>query len=232
MAINDFFSIIKDICLSGAAITTATVAWRGLSSWKKELKGKAKFEVGRGLILATYKLRDAVESCRNPFLSAIEYPKEYQTDKKERTSQDEGRAITHIYGNRFKKVSECNQKFDMASLEAEALWGSPIAERVSKLGDCIRELNASIWMYTKNVYDGGETFKSDKEMADEIKMTVLSVNPKKNAFTIKTQKAVEEIENYIRPHLSYGSKDIEFCKIETIFETQINLFKKLLSKIF
>ncbi len=49
MPTNGLLSNFKDICLSGAAITTAIVAWRGLASWQKELKGKADFEVARNL---------------------------------------------------------------------------------------------------------------------------------------------------------------------------------------
>lgn len=68
---------IKDIALSGAAITTATVAILGLKSWSRELKGKAEFEVGRALILATYKLRDELKYARSPCTSGYEFPEDY-----------------------------------------------------------------------------------------------------------------------------------------------------------
>jgi len=48
-----FFDAVKDIVLGLAAIVTATVAWLGLQSWRKELRGKADFDVARGLLRAT-----------------------------------------------------------------------------------------------------------------------------------------------------------------------------------
>jgi hypothetical protein len=54
-------NVLKDVALGGAAIVTATVAVRGLRKWREELRGKANFDVARGLARAT-KLRDDIQS--------------------------------------------------------------------------------------------------------------------------------------------------------------------------
>jgi hypothetical protein len=69
----------KDLAIAGAAVTTAIVAYRGLQKWREELRGKADFEVARGLVRATFKLRDEIQSCRSPLIRGAEYPQGYQT---------------------------------------------------------------------------------------------------------------------------------------------------------
>lgn len=230
MAVNDFFSILKDICLSGAAITTATVAWRGVSKWKNELRGKVEFEVGRGLILTTYKLRNAIDNCRNPFLSASEYPEDYSSKRQKMSFEEKGQATGYLYNNRLKEVLQCIQEFDAATLETEALWGSPVSDRANKLRDCVSELKAGIWMYVNNDLGGGEIFKSDKELAEEIKAIVMNIKQEKNPFTLKVNKAVEEIEKYVRPHLSRRKQSLDISKFVILFKNELVSLKEALSR--
>lgn len=42
MSATEFFTILKDIFLAGAAAATAYAAYTGIEKWKTELRGKAK----------------------------------------------------------------------------------------------------------------------------------------------------------------------------------------------
>jgi hypothetical protein len=50
MAYTEIITAIKDVLLGGAAVATASVAVIGLKNWSRELRGKADFDVARGLI--------------------------------------------------------------------------------------------------------------------------------------------------------------------------------------
>lgn len=91
MSTVEYITAFKDICLASAAIITTTVAIFGLRSWSKEIRGKADFDVARGLIRATYKLRDEISYSRSPFTSANEFPSGY--DPLNKTSSKESEVL-------------------------------------------------------------------------------------------------------------------------------------------
>ena len=66
MTPGDWVGIVKDLLVAGAAVAAAIMAWKGLTTWRRELHGKAKHEVARQMLRATYKVRDAVHHVRHP----------------------------------------------------------------------------------------------------------------------------------------------------------------------
>jgi hypothetical protein len=67
MCLSTWISTLKDIILAIAAIVTATVAALGLKKWCEELRGRADFDVARGLIRATYKVRTNFNQAECPW---------------------------------------------------------------------------------------------------------------------------------------------------------------------
>ncbi len=201
MSTTEIITAIKDIALSGAAITTATVAILGLKSWSRELKGKAEFEVGRALILATYKLRDELKYARSPWISGSEFPEDYPQSSNERTPDIEANAYAHIYSNRWKPVAVTIQEFETQALEGEALWGKPMRDKTNEMKQCARNLQVSIDAFIHNKSEDGESFKNDREFGKSVQSEVWAANDDKNKLTIKISKAVTALEEEIRPHL-------------------------------
>lgn len=70
----EIIAAIKDILLAATAVTTATAAVVGLKSWRRELEGRTEFDTAKGLIRATYKLRDELSLYRSPLISVNEFP--------------------------------------------------------------------------------------------------------------------------------------------------------------
>jgi hypothetical protein len=106
-----FFDVLKDIVLAGAAAVTAWVAVKGLQKWREELRGRADFDVARGLARATYKVRDDLAACRMPLIRTSEFPDGYSSiandDHAARVS-----ALAHVYNNRWKPVTDALREFD------------------------------------------------------------------------------------------------------------------------
>ena len=194
--------IMSDIIISLAAITTATIAWKGLRSWKNELRGRADFELAQKLLMATFQLRDSIESCRSPWISAGELPDNYNRHPRNKDPEQEGQAMAYIYGNRWEKVSKPIQEFKAARIEAEVLWGSNTSKKIDALLDCVLELRAAIDMFIHNEFSDGEDFKSDKEYARKIKSKINTSQKEDNELTNKIQEAVKEIEAFVKPHLA------------------------------
>lgn len=201
MNISEIIAAIKDILLGGAAVTMAIVAVKGLQSWSRELKGKTEFETARGLIKATYKLRDELAICRSPFIRAQEFPKSYSGSLGDHSSEEDAQAYAYVYKNRWEPVWEAIQNFDTHTLEAEALWGNEIRERADQLRQCVRDLNASIQSFLDDKASGGQHFKADRDFGKKIRMQVSAMKENENELTKQITDSVGNIEDFIRPHL-------------------------------
>lgn len=194
----------KDVVLGLAAATTAIVALIGLRKWRQELHGKAHFDAARGLIRATYKLRDELRICRSPFYSAHEFPENYDS-RRERSTEEETRAWVYIYKNRWAPVWNAIQEFDSQTLEAEALWGTGIRSMTDALRKCVRELNVAIDAVIADKAVGGENFKADREFGKSVRAIVATAgDDAKNELSQKVANAISGIEEEIRPHLRRG----------------------------
>lgn len=202
MSVIEVFSVIKDICLGSAAITTAYVAYIGLGKWHKELRGKANFEVARELIKSVYKLRDNMSNCRSPFTSSREFPEGYKMSLGDHTDEEKGQAWAHVYQKRWEPVGNATQEFDTAVLEAEALWGVSVKEKAQEFRGCARSLQVYIQAFISNEFSGGEDFSSDTSHAEKVKGVIWDIKSQDNDFTKEIDTAIEILEKEIRPHLS------------------------------
>jgi hypothetical protein len=200
MSTAEIFSIIKDIALAGAACTTAYVAFTGLEKWQKELSGKASFDVARELAKSAYFLRDEIRYCRSPITAAHEFPDKYREGNKH-TPQENGDAWAYVYAKRWESVVKALQSFDLATLEAEALWGKEIKQRSIELQQCVKSLRVDVDTFIRNEFSGGEVFR-DKNLASEVQNGVWDVKPEENELTKRINNAIDALERVIRPHLS------------------------------
>jgi hypothetical protein len=197
----EIITVAKDILVGLAAVTTAVVAVFGLSKWRQELEGKAHFESARNLIRATYRLRDELRNCRNPFYSTHEFPEGYKGRLGEHSTEEETRAWIHIYKNRWAPVWTALQEFDSHTLEGEALWGSAIRTKTDALRKCVRELNAAMDAVIRDKASGGQDFK-DREYGKEMRSIVAApADDDKNALNQKIGQAINRIEDELRSHL-------------------------------
>jgi hypothetical protein len=202
MAYTEIITAIKDVLLGGAAVATASVAVIGLKNWSRELRGKADFDVARGLIRATYKLRDEIRACRSPFIRGQEFPEGYYDPAKKSTPENEAQGWAHVYKNRWQPVWGAIQEFDAQTLEAEALWGGGIREKTDKLRECVAELNSAIDAIISDKASGGRDFESDQEFGRKMRsIASASGSDSKNELSKKIAEAVTGIEDKIRPHL-------------------------------
>ncbi len=189
----EIISIIRDFVVAGAAVATVCLAHRGIKNWIVELRGRTSFEVARGLMLATYKLRDAIRSCRSRLIQGREFPDGY--DHLKATPEQEHDGWTHVYKNRWVPVFEALQDFDARGLEAEALWGSEFRNSTVKLRKPINDLYLAIESNFEN------DFRKDPEFAKTIRSTMFAKSDAGDQLSQSITEAIDEIEKKVRPHM-------------------------------
>ena len=201
MTIPEVITVVKDLLLGAAAVTTAIVAVVGLKSWSRELRGKTEFEAARNLIRATYRVGDALQNSRAPLISAGEFPPDYPGSEAA-TVEQEVQAWSHVYKNRWGPVREALQEFETYVLEAQALWGSSIRKKTDELRQCVRELQVAVEAIINDKVQRGENFNTDKDFGKATRSIAhASRSDENNGLNQKIRAAVEAIEDEVRPHL-------------------------------
>ncbi len=225
------FSVGKDILLGIAAIVTAGLAWKGLNRWSAELKGKSEFEVARNLIRATYKLRDAIQSCRNPLMSIYKDPEGGRDNPVTSSTkqEQEAEALAYAYNNRMQPVWDALRELDLHTLGAEVLWGKEIRLHTDKLRHSAHRLFIALQDFIADKKSGGKDSKQDEAYAKLIRKTVYdSWDEEDNEFSKKITSVITEIETIVRPHLYNINKSHTRlrCAWQILRETSHNLIDK------
>jgi hypothetical protein len=142
-AVN-YISVGKDVVLGLSALAVAIFAWLGLKTWRKELTGKAKFEIARNMMRLGFELKDAFGWVRHPFTRVNEYA---DRPKQDTEAKDESQIIDEWYakGNRLRSVAEILNKIIEAQWEAECLLEENSVESIKDAVKSYRESYADLY---------------------------------------------------------------------------------------
>jgi hypothetical protein len=190
---------VQNVVVAGAAIVTAIAAWKGLNTWRRQLRGGADFEVARRLAKATYKLRDELAFARSRYFRGYEFPTGY-TETSPRAA-DRATAWAHVYAQRWKPVAEALQDFDAAVLESEALWGAGVRAAVDRLRACVRSVSVAMEAIVDNERNDGANFKLDVKFGKEMRYAANGSPNGDDSVSTDVRAAIEAIEAEVRPHL-------------------------------
>ena len=200
-------SINSDIIVAIAAIIVAAVAVLGLSTWRKELTGRAKFEVARKVMLLGYKIRDDFEFVRSPFTGSWE-----SADRPRREEETETPTESNIRNEWFAKnkrlgvLVEDLQKFQESYWEADIVLGDGPGKLISEVLGVYREsyaeLAASISTYfdTELHEQRSGTRPRDEELIQKCRRDIYSSSHDEFSTQIDqtTEKLSSELKRYVR----------------------------------
>jgi len=204
---TEIVSLLKDLVLSGAAITGAVVAVKGLSTWQHQLKGQSEYELSRRILVTVFKYRDAINGVRHPAMFAYEMPSPPE-DAAAKMNPEEIRfyGTSKAYKERWSKVQAERKSLYADILETEAIWGSELKVLFKNVFVLEHELFTRISHYIELINPDAaeaskEAIRSIDKKARDIMYDNLSDEPdeyKKDLFS-----AIEQIEKYLKPKLSH-----------------------------
>ena len=192
--------VIRDVIVTIVAITTAAVAVLGLNAWRRQGKTKARFEVAKEFSTATFAVRDALDDARVPMISHREYPPPEPGE--DRLDPRSGRAVGHVYRNRWEPVRVALERFREAGIVAEALFGEELAHKAS----VIRRDAHKVATAMNEIVDQAYQDNRDLEDRDHRRMVYADAHATRgaedNAITRSIHETVTEIQTLLRPSLT------------------------------
>lgn len=202
MICPEWISAGSDAITALAAIAASGAAAFGITSWRRELTGRAEFDAARGLIRATYKLRNAIADCRSPFVSSHEFPLDYRGFLSRHSAEEEAAAWGQVYRGRWAPIQEALQEFDAQALEAESIWGEDVRLRTDDARKCVQFLFVAIESFIADKVSEGANFGANPDFGVSVRRDLnASRTDTENPLSAMISSAIDGIEGLVRPHL-------------------------------
>ncbi|VAX19940.1 hypothetical protein MNBD_NITROSPINAE03-974 [hydrothermal vent metagenome] len=124
---------------TGAAALAAYYSYCGLETWRKELKGKKKFDVAEETLVLVYQARRAISYMRSP----LGFSGEGSTrDQNQNEANDEKEIWDSAYvpHERFNKNKETFSKLDVMKYRFEVLFGKELTPPFDAINEAVNRV--------------------------------------------------------------------------------------------
>lgn len=202
---SDILSAVKDVVLTCSGAVGAYVAWKGLNTWNRQLKGAVEYDLARRLVRYSYELREALKGVRHPFMWAEEIPPP-DPSQAATISADAKRyfGLASAYQARWDKVSAVRTSLQTDLLEAEVLWGREIHSCYRPLFELQAELYRDVHSYLglcnpSELPAMKEAFTKSRQSKRQVLYDLSSDEP--DDFSKDVNTAVSAVEDYLKLHL-------------------------------
>lgn len=204
-------SVLKVVQI-GFYIITPIIAGFGLSTWKRQTKGAAEYELAKMVLTGCYRVRDAIEDTCSPMITSSEFADRVVSEVTSET-RDQTTAMNHYhaYRKRFMRVRDEAAELYPHIIEAEALLGKDASESVRALFKLMNKLRVAIEMYFQNqakgdlMRDTSEVFKKFQNMVYGLSRETNPSHPDEyddDGFKQEMKEALEKITRIFSPYIT------------------------------
>ena len=134
----EWVSIMSDAFVGLSAVTVAILAYKGLTTWHREMKGKAKFEVGRRVVSLSLKIEGLFREARDPVASSNE-ARDRLRDSKETPEKSWVLDLAFVYNNRLSPVHKVLDELQELTFEASIIFDNETSSIIASSVGVYRE---------------------------------------------------------------------------------------------
>lgn len=150
---SEILSSVSDAVVALAAAIGALAAWRGLKTWKDQIKWQINHDLARRVLLATYRYRDSIWDVRRRNFTKSEMTSERILPPYQWLTSDGTRLAME---RRLTSVANARLELSSVLVEAEVLWGASLKAPFSKMLEEERRLSRAVWLFLQSIEDGLE----------------------------------------------------------------------------
>ncbi len=201
-SIPEWIGVTKDILVGLSAVVATIFAYLGLYAWRKELKGKSEYQLAKDILKSVYKVREAFKHVRNIVIFQYEYPEDMQGPHGHLKPEYDHEGTAHVYETRWKLMDESFKELEEYHILAQVEWGPEFQDRIKKLRACRSELLVTIQQMLRRKKNPNGKMNSIEEQAEEESVLYhIGEDSKHDKFTPKINEAIQEFEDWLRPHI-------------------------------
>ncbi|MCB6541364.1 hypothetical protein KM92DES2_11627 [uncultured Desulfovibrio sp.] len=195
-----YISIAKDwltLIIAGCGVW---VAWQGLRTWRRQLKGTSQFDVAKRLMLKVYQIRRDIEYCRSSVRKISIFT--HNEDGKPIPEREQLRySSDREMKSRFKYTLKTISEMDFLLFESEIILDKKLRELFQPIEEVCYVLRDSIEEYTEDYNQKNGRFRDDEERNRYRELRQIIYSRKGDAIQTKVNSAVREIEKFIKPYV-------------------------------
>lgn len=207
-----FVKILESLAVIAAALT----AIYGISSWRREMRGRKEYELSEEVLSLFYEARDKISAIRSPLVWSGE-GKSRQASPEESPEQKEAFDQAHIVNERYQFYQETFNKLRTLRYRFMALFGQDKAKPFDDLNKIVSKIHAAArilgnyWARLNKMHLPWDEKKYDNLYKQiEKSQSVIWEGNKPDPIAQKVEKLIEEIEKICEPilrkELSWFSK--------------------------
>ena len=139
----DLVSNASSIALGVSAVVVVIVASWGINAWRRELKGKAKYELARSLIVVCRKIQAAFEWARFPITLSGEFSERPQLENE---LPETSKVLNEMWGRgqRLKPLMEYLRELQELAWESEAVLDEEASNKVNEVRRLLQQKYAQL----------------------------------------------------------------------------------------
>ena len=191
--LSDWLSNVVQVVLTVSAAIGAVAAWRGVSTWRRELKGRTEYDLARRVLTGVYRVRDAIGHVRSPMMLSSEYLD--RPGRKADAQQADAADYRYAYGQRWSRIQDAMSSLEVDVLEAEAIWHDELRECTACLKSCVSELFAALWSHLRSKHREAWEDAEDPKFIRELERIIWPVG-QPDGYGEKLSGAVASFENF------------------------------------
>ncbi len=209
----EYFTIAKDTLTIIFAVIGSIVAIKGLSTWRRQLKGNYEYELAKRILKALYRSRDVIAQVRSPFIWAREsveaiekLSKNAEQDLKDFWKSDNH--IGYVYEARWTKYSKVSTELQSNFYEAEVIWGKTFKDVTVKYNQHISNLSFAINEHLRSLQSKASRINRSAEEIEEEEKNWRIVSPISNEdpYKHRLEEIITEFETFLKPYIVMHSK--------------------------
>ena len=201
--ISEYTTIVQNIVLALCGIATVVFAYCGLTTWRKELKGKSEYTKAKEVLKTVYKVQRAFMVVRAPAILSYEYPENMRDEAGNLKREFDYEGTFHVYEARWKFLAETFQELEDQTLDAQVEWGPRFRDVIVPFRKCRHELQIAIeFMLRAKKFPNGRPRSSREELMEQRSVLYyLGENSVDDGFTKAINAAIDRFETELRPHI-------------------------------
>jgi len=188
------FETARNIVAVVAPLIALYIAWRGLSTWNRQLRGTRDSDLSRRILVALYKVETMIRQIRSPF---VEY--RLPSDASHFDREANNKAWAKHYEDQWKALAENLAELRAASLEAKAVWDKNFIDDMHPFFAVINELHSHLSEHIQWKLNPHEEPIYDKK---ETRSIVYGTFDDKDEFGKKMKESIEQIDERVRRYLT------------------------------
>ncbi len=202
--LGPWISAAKDSLVGISAVTATIFAYLGLSAWRKELKGKAEYQLAKDVLKSVYKVRGAFKHVRNPAIYQYEYPEDMIDHHGHLKRECNYEGTAHAYEKRWEIMHAAFKELEEHHLNAQVEWGSKFQDVITGLRSCRVKLHIVIqqMLERKKGLEFNQATTPEERAEERSVLYYGGEDSEYDKFTPEVNEAIDKFEKWLRPYVS------------------------------